>query len=123
MRSRITGALTLPPSLPCRSSPRRHIGRVGSRLSWITARHLPGREPGLPPALRRAILVDERAKPHPDRASAHIRCVCAARFPPLSACPQQSRAEAAYAFNAAIVPTPVERERSTLGSCWKLAYP
>jgi len=35
----------------------------------------------------------------------------------------QCRAEAAYVFNAAIVPTPVERERSTLGSCWKTACP
>jgi len=47
MLSRITGALT---RQPCRSSLCGHLRRVGSRLSRITARYLPGRKPGLPPA-------------------------------------------------------------------------
>jgi hypothetical protein len=41
----ITDALTLPPPLLCRSSPRGHLRILRVRLSRITARHLPGREP------------------------------------------------------------------------------
>ena len=73
--------LTLPPSSSCRPSPRRHVRRVGSRFGRITARHLPGREPGLPPALCRAVLVDDRTELYARFAKRPHRCVCAARFP------------------------------------------
>jgi len=57
-------ALMLAPS-PLSGPPlRRHLRMLGPRLAWITPRYLPRCEPRLPPALRRAILVDERAKPH-----------------------------------------------------------
>src|SRR5262249_61624274 len=89
----------------------------------VALRHLPRGQFGLLPALDRAVGAGERAEPHARLAQRPDRCVCAARFQPLSARPQQRLAEAAYAFNAAIVPTPVEGERSTLGSCRKMAYP
>src|SRR5262245_47526388 len=56
--------LTRQPSLPCGPPPRHHIRRVRSRFSRITARHLPGREPGLSPALHRAVLADDLAEFH-----------------------------------------------------------
>ena len=58
---------------------------VGSRL---TARLLPGRELGPPPALRRAVVVDERAEPDfCARQRAH-RPIRAAGLPPVGARPQ-----------------------------------
>jgi hypothetical protein len=87
--SGVTDALALPPSLSCGASPRRHVRRVGSRLSRIAAWHLPGREPGLSPALRRAVLVDERAEPHARLAERPHRRVRRAALPPFSARPQQ----------------------------------
>ena len=49
--------LTLPLSPSFGPSPRRHVRRIGSPLSRITARHLPGREFGLLPALGCAVVV------------------------------------------------------------------
>jgi hypothetical protein len=78
MLSRITVALTLPPTLSCGPSPRRHVRRVGPRLSKITARHLPGREPGLPPAPVVPSLWAGARNFTPDLRSAHI-AACAER--------------------------------------------
>jgi len=53
------------------------------------ARHLPGREPGLPPALGRAVVVDERAELHARLTHRPHRRVRGAADPTLRAHRQQ----------------------------------
>ena len=55
----LAGALALPPLLLCRPSLRCHVRRQLPPLGWITARHLPRRQPGRSPALDHAVLVDD----------------------------------------------------------------
>ena len=63
----------------CRA-PCLHVRRGGSRLGWITPRHLPWCELGLPRAFYPAILIDDRAELTPDLRSVYITAFSVRHF-------------------------------------------